>query len=139
MGALSGAIGFVASELAGIFMTREERAESELRKQGLGTKMDEAKQFFEENNENRNFNKFVGRPDINPGQYRAAEEIYNRMIKGLSPEIKFWTTLDLNPSHEGFKIGPYHFQNIGSTYTVHFERNILTNFEGHVFWESWRP
>ena len=138
MGAGSAAIGFVASELVGPYMRGVRQAISELREQGLGTQMDEAKLAFYENGRDLNFsNKDVTREPIKSGQYEAANQIYYRMIKSLSPETKFWTTFDLR--HEGFKIGPYHFQQNagGLDYSVHFEWDIMTHFFTHGIFE-WR-
>jgi len=74
----------------------------------------------------------VERQKIEPHQYGAARQIYDRMIKSLSPGIKFWTTLD---KHGGFKIGPYHFQEIEGIYSVHFERDIVRNPWGHTIYD----
>jgi hypothetical protein len=138
VGAVSGAIGFVASELVGPYMKAVRKAISELQKDGLGTEMGGAKDAFDENDRGLNFsNNYVGRKLIDHGQYEAAQQIYYRMIESLSPETKFWTTFNL--AHEGFKIGSYHFEEIGGYHYVHFEWDIMTHFLTHAIFESWRP
>jgi len=135
MGAASGAIAFGVSELVGPYARAEKQARSELREQGLSGEMDGAEERFNQNDQNRDFSKRdAGRQPIQSHQYGAARQIYDRMIKSLSPETKFWTTFD---KHGGFKIGPYHFQeNVQDfPYSVHFERDIVRNPLGHAVYD----